>query len=165
MFAIGSLFFIRSWTLGVRCSMFNLFNVGRSSFKPTPYGINATCECLQNNLALMHPIPGSKAVSISYTGCHKYVPYWTLSTTRRRHNKLPLSERYFDKRSRRQEEMNLLKRNVIILGGLNRGTLRIRSRCTTCRSIPGAGIPSAKELNISCNYFGGIPFVAIPVFP
>ena len=100
MFAIGSLFFIRSWTLGVRCSMFNLFNVGRSSFKPTPYGINATCECLQNNLALMHPIPGSKAVSISYTGCHKYVPYWTLSTTRRRHNKLPLSERYFDKRSR-----------------------------------------------------------------
>jgi hypothetical protein len=26
-------------------------------------------------------------------------PYWTLSTTLRRHNKLPLSERYFDKRS------------------------------------------------------------------
>ena len=24
-----------------------------SSFKTTPYGINATCECLQNNLALM----------------------------------------------------------------------------------------------------------------
>jgi hypothetical protein len=29
------------------------FDVRRSSFKTTPYGINATCECLQNNLALM----------------------------------------------------------------------------------------------------------------
>jgi hypothetical protein len=31
----------------------SMFDVGRSSFKTTPYGINATCECLQNNLALM----------------------------------------------------------------------------------------------------------------
>jgi len=30
-----------------------MFDVRRSSFKITPYGINATCECLQNNLALM----------------------------------------------------------------------------------------------------------------
>jgi hypothetical protein len=29
------------------------FDVGRSSLKPTLYGINVTCECLQNNLALM----------------------------------------------------------------------------------------------------------------
>jgi hypothetical protein len=65
----------------------------------------------------------------------------------------------------RQEEMNPLKRNVIILGGLYRGALNIRSRYTTCRSGPGAGIPSAKELNIICNDFSGIPFVAIPVFP
>ena len=36
-------FFIRCWTFNVRCS----------SFKTTPYGINVTCECLQNNLALM----------------------------------------------------------------------------------------------------------------
>ena len=34
---------IRCWTFDVRCS----------SFKTTPYGINVTCECLQNNLALM----------------------------------------------------------------------------------------------------------------
>jgi len=32
----------------------SMFDVGRSSFKATPYGINVTCECLQNNLALMH---------------------------------------------------------------------------------------------------------------
>ena len=31
----------------------SMFDVGRSSFKPTLYGINKTCECLQNNLALM----------------------------------------------------------------------------------------------------------------
>ena len=31
----------------------SMFDVGRSSFKPTPYGINATCECLQNSFALM----------------------------------------------------------------------------------------------------------------
>ena len=31
----------------------SMFDVGRSFFKPTPDGINATCECLQNNLALM----------------------------------------------------------------------------------------------------------------
>jgi len=30
-----------------------MFDIGRSSFKTTPYGINVTCECLQNNLALM----------------------------------------------------------------------------------------------------------------
>jgi hypothetical protein len=31
----------------------SMFDVGRSSFKTTFYGINVTCECLQNNLALM----------------------------------------------------------------------------------------------------------------
>ena len=31
----------------------SMFDVGRSSFKITPYGINATYEFLQNNLALM----------------------------------------------------------------------------------------------------------------
>jgi hypothetical protein len=30
-----------------------MFDVGRSSFKTTPYGINAPCERLQNNLTLM----------------------------------------------------------------------------------------------------------------
>jgi hypothetical protein len=32
---------------------FSLFDVGRSFFKQTPYGINATCEHLQINLALL----------------------------------------------------------------------------------------------------------------
>ena len=32
-----------------------MFDVRCSSFKTTPHGINATCECLQNNLALMPP--------------------------------------------------------------------------------------------------------------
>jgi hypothetical protein len=40
-------FLIRCWTFDVRFS----------SFKTTPYGINATYECLQNNLALMGPSP------------------------------------------------------------------------------------------------------------
>jgi len=31
----------------------SMFDVRRSSFKTTPYGINATCECLPNNRALM----------------------------------------------------------------------------------------------------------------
>ncbi|MBU4504133.1 MAG: hypothetical protein KJ635_05495 [Proteobacteria bacterium] len=30
-----------------------VFDVGRSSLKTTQYGINATCERLQNNLPLM----------------------------------------------------------------------------------------------------------------
>jgi hypothetical protein len=33
--------------------MFDVQSVWRSSCKTTPYGINVTCECLQNNLALM----------------------------------------------------------------------------------------------------------------
>ena len=33
----------------------SMFDVRRSSFKTIPYGINATCECLQNNLAPMGP--------------------------------------------------------------------------------------------------------------
>jgi len=33
-----------------------MFDVRRSSFKTTPYGINATYECLQNNLALMSKV-------------------------------------------------------------------------------------------------------------
>jgi len=56
---LGVCFFIRCWNnlksratslFDVRCSM---FDVGRSYFKTTPYGINAICECLQNNLVLM----------------------------------------------------------------------------------------------------------------
>ena len=35
----------------------SMFDVGRSSLKTTPYGMNATCECLQNNLALMQRTP------------------------------------------------------------------------------------------------------------
>jgi hypothetical protein len=30
-----------------------MFDVGRSSFKPIPYGLNATCKFLQISLALM----------------------------------------------------------------------------------------------------------------
>jgi hypothetical protein len=40
-----SLFDVQRWT----------FDVGRSAFKPTPHGINATCEYLQNNFMLMSP--------------------------------------------------------------------------------------------------------------
>ena len=42
--------------LNVRYWMFvfnSMLDVRRSSFKSTPYGIYATCECLQNNLAPM----------------------------------------------------------------------------------------------------------------
>jgi hypothetical protein len=35
----------------------SMFDVRRSSFKTTPYGINATYECLQNDLALMQRTP------------------------------------------------------------------------------------------------------------
>jgi hypothetical protein len=35
----------------------SMFNVGRSSFKTTTYCINATCERLQNNLALINNVP------------------------------------------------------------------------------------------------------------
>jgi hypothetical protein len=48
---------------GVECSILDvcfsfdvgrsMFDVGRSSFKTTLYGINVTCECLQNKLTLM----------------------------------------------------------------------------------------------------------------
>ncbi len=48
MFGIGCLFFSRLGVIGR-----SMFDVRRSSFKTTPYGINATCERLQNNLALM----------------------------------------------------------------------------------------------------------------
>jgi len=44
MFGIGVCFFIRCWTFGVGCSTF--------IFQNNPYGINVTCECLQNNLTL-----------------------------------------------------------------------------------------------------------------
>ena len=49
--------------IAVECSVLDIrfsFDVGRSmldvrcsSFKTIPHGINVTCECLQNNLALM----------------------------------------------------------------------------------------------------------------
>jgi len=34
-----------------------MFDVRRSSFKTIPYGMNVTCERLQNNLALMGRAP------------------------------------------------------------------------------------------------------------
>ena len=40
-------------TINVGRSMFDVLSVRCSSFKTTPYGINVTFECLQNNLALM----------------------------------------------------------------------------------------------------------------
>ncbi len=43
--AATSLFDVQRWT----------FDVRRSSFKTTLYGINVTRECLQNNLALRGP--------------------------------------------------------------------------------------------------------------
>ncbi len=36
----------------------SMFDVRRSSFKTIPYGINVTCERLQNNLALMGVVGG-----------------------------------------------------------------------------------------------------------
>ncbi len=48
---LGVCFFIRCWTFDVRCWTF--------IFQNNPVGINATCECLQNNLALMRPMPPS----------------------------------------------------------------------------------------------------------
>jgi len=42
-----SLFDVQRWT----------FDVGRSFFKTTLYGINVTCECSQNNSALMWRSP------------------------------------------------------------------------------------------------------------
>ena len=46
--------------IGIECSVLNVcfsFDVGRSSFKATLYGINVICEFLQNNLVLMR-VPG-----------------------------------------------------------------------------------------------------------
>jgi len=40
-----SLFDVQRWTFDVRCP----------SFKTILFGTNVTCECLQNNLALMGP--------------------------------------------------------------------------------------------------------------
>ena len=43
LFSPDSVLDVQRWTFDVRCS----------SFETSPYGINATCEHLQNNLALM----------------------------------------------------------------------------------------------------------------
>ena len=50
----SSLFDVRCW----------MFDVRRSSFKTTLYGVNVPCECLQNNLALMGFIPARKGLSV-----------------------------------------------------------------------------------------------------
>ncbi len=42
-----------------------MFDVRRSSFKTIPYGINVTCERLQNNLALMGVNPRLGQMEIS----------------------------------------------------------------------------------------------------
>ena len=44
------------------------FDVGRSSFKPSRDCTNATCECLQNNLALMGGIPLRDGVEAGEAG-------------------------------------------------------------------------------------------------
>jgi hypothetical protein len=49
---IQAVYYDRRWQAGLRSGATTpWFDVGRSSFKTTPYGINATR--LQNNLALM----------------------------------------------------------------------------------------------------------------
>ena len=50
-----------------------MFDVRRSSFKTTPFGINATCEWLQNNLALM-PQDGPSAVILWMAGRREATP-------------------------------------------------------------------------------------------
>ncbi len=47
-----------------------MFDVRRSSFKTIPYGINVTCERLQNNLALMaYPLPLISGYALVTPGC------------------------------------------------------------------------------------------------
>ena len=72
MWCIGCLFFHSM--LDVRRSM---FDVRRSSFKTTLYGINATCERLHNNLALMgiHP---RVSVSATYHSGTPRLRFWIL---------------------------------------------------------------------------------------
>ena len=72
-----SLFDVGRWTFDVGRSSFNMFDVRRSSFKTTPYGINATYERLQNNLALMGQRPARNALACEAGGgggC-KWKPY------------------------------------------------------------------------------------------
>jgi len=55
----------------------SMFDVRRSSFKTTLYGINATCERLHNNLALMgiHP---RVSVSATYHSGTPRLRFWIL---------------------------------------------------------------------------------------
>ena len=53
-----STFDVRCWMLDVHLLICSMFDVRRSSFKTIPYGINVTCERLQNNLALMGVVGG-----------------------------------------------------------------------------------------------------------
>ena len=55
----------------------SMFDVRRSSFKTTLYGINATCERLHNNLALMgiHP---RVSVSATYHSGTPRIRFWIL---------------------------------------------------------------------------------------
>jgi hypothetical protein len=48
---------------GAQRHHYPMFDVGRSSLKPTPYGINAACVCLLNNLTLMGDSPGAPLIT------------------------------------------------------------------------------------------------------
>jgi hypothetical protein len=50
----SSLFDVRCW----------MFDVRRSSFKTTLYGVYVPCECLQNKLALLGFIPARKGLNV-----------------------------------------------------------------------------------------------------
>ena len=58
---------VECWVLEVSFSFDvgrSMFDVRRSSFKATPYGINAICDRLQNNLALMGEGGGDTILSM-----------------------------------------------------------------------------------------------------
>ena len=66
---------------GAQRHHYSMFNVGRSSFKPTPYGIDATREHLQNNLVLIGVSPRSGMSGVYRLIASKIsgVPFWKLS--------------------------------------------------------------------------------------
>jgi hypothetical protein len=68
-----------------------MFDVGCSSFRSTPYGINATCEFLQNKLAIMEvstvadPTPPSR-------GRGKNISRWALVKYRMSNTEYAISD-------------------------------------------------------------------------
>jgi hypothetical protein len=49
---------------GAKRHHYSMFDVRRSSFKTTLCGVNVTCECLQNKLALMGFIPAMTVAQV-----------------------------------------------------------------------------------------------------